>query len=179
MGHKSNERQLGLSDVIAGAILFFLLSLLLKALMDSAVPGLLKDDTLLQVQISGVMFLLFWAAMGNFLFKPYLDLVIERENKTKGYEKAVGEHVESAHSLEKEVAVQLQECRLSAIKERDKVTEQARKDAQQILNQALTEAEAKREKAQLEIENVRDRALAEVSGEAEQLASLVIERALS
>lgn len=176
---KTAQGTLGLTDVIAGAVLFLALSVGLQKLLDAAVPGLLKPETLVQIQISGVIFLLVWAVFGNLVFKPFLDLVAEREEKTVGSTRHAAEKKRESRSLEQKVEEELREARLEGIQQRDKLAEAARKQSQQVLEAADAAAREEIRKAQLEIDELKSRAEQELAQEAAALAELVVKRALT
>ena len=74
--------KLGVVDVIVGAVLFVLMVFLMRALLDTAVPGLLKTETMYHILVSGLLFFLVWGLIGNFVFGPYFDLMTQREQRT-------------------------------------------------------------------------------------------------
>ncbi|NLT52938.1 MAG: hypothetical protein GXX85_18690, partial [Ignavibacteria bacterium] len=175
-GHVRNVRPLGLLDVLVALVLFLLLTLGLKSLFDVALPGLLKDDTLLQIQLSGGFFLAFWAFMGNRFFKPHIDLVLEREAKTTGSDDAAKKRRSESQLLDEQLNEALRAERLEQLSLRDKVLAEARQAAASRLRQADAEVSAKREEAKQQLVELVLRAETELHEEAERLAGLVVER---
>ena len=175
-GHKE-KRALGLQDVIAGIVFFLLLTEGLYTILLNF-PGLLGREALYEIRISGVLFLVIWGVLGNFLFKPFLGVILDREEKTEGYERRAAERKRNTKEISEQIEEHIQEARLEAIIKRDKLAEEARKRAREQIEQALKEAERERKAHQLEIQKLKEQASLEAGGQAEQLAGEVLVQAV-
>ncbi len=179
MAQNSPQKPLGLSDVFAGAVLFVLCVLGLQALLGSFVPGLLKPDTTVHIIISGLMFILAWGFLGNYLFQPYLDLFEEREARTEGDKLKAADIRKDGVALRSEIEEALRKVRLEGIKLRDGLVDEAKRSVNDIVTAAQTTSESDFGRAQLKIADLREQALAEVSAESEKLAEQLVQKALA
>jgi F0F1-type ATP synthase membrane subunit b/b' len=173
------KKPLGIADVIAAAVLFWLITWGLYTGLASAVPGLFKPETLVQVRWSGGLFILFWFIVGNCLVRPFIDLAVEREEKTAGAALAASELKQKSRETLDRIEAELKEVRLAAVRERDALADATKKETQRIVAAAVGAAEAERKEAQAKISELKAQAEKEVSAESEKLAGLVVERALS
>lgn len=177
MSHGKHDRALGLTDVVAGIVLFYLFSEFLFVIL-GAFPGLLQHETLVEIQKSGVMFLVVWGIIGNLVFKPYLNLSFDREEKTVGYEVKTANLRREVRSLTERIDSQLEDERLQAIARRDQELSVARQKSQQLIEQELRVAEELRRNAQQEIDQLKQQASEQLALEADQLATEVVVKAI-
>jgi F0F1-type ATP synthase membrane subunit b/b' len=173
------KKPLGIADVVAAAVLFWLITWGLYAGLESAVPGLFKPETLVQVRWSGGLFILFWFIVGNYLVRPFIDLAIAREEKTAGAAFAASELKQKSRETLDRIEAELKEVRVAAIRERDALADAAKKETQRIVAAAVSAAEMERREAQVKIAELKAQAEKDVLAEAEKLAGLVVQRALS
>ena len=179
MAKQTESKPLGLGDVIAGAVIFVLLCVLLYEGMSRMVPGLLSFPVLKQVILSGLMFLTFWALLGNSVFVPFFEVLYEREGRTKGDLALAQEKLRQSSELERELGEHLRLARLAGIEIRDKRIELASKKAAEVSNVASKTARAQIESAQAEIGKLKSDAREDLEEEAAKLAKLVVSRALT
>ncbi len=177
--HSSSKQTLGISDVIAAGVLFWLITWGMQAGFDAAVPGLLKPETLLDIRLSGALFIIFWAVLGNFLVRPYIGVAIERENKTAGAIALAAENIRESKDILAQVEGALKQVRMRAIAERDAFVEAAKKEAQREYEALQSACEAERKKTASQIAAMKAQAQREIAAEADELSLLVVERALS
>lgn len=177
--HALNSAPPGWVDMLISLVLFVLLTLALKSVLDAAIPGLLKDNTLTQIQLSGILFIVFWAVAGNRFFKPYIDVVVLRESSSYGAEQQAKARREETALLEEKIWEAIRDERLQLLSKRDELLAEARQRAQREIEKAEEAASKKRARGKTEVEKLKEQAHAGVQAEAEQLASLVVERALS
>ena len=181
--HAAEEKPLNLTDVVAAAVLFWLITALLGKYLgtgpDAVIRGLLKPETLTQVRLSGAIFIAFWAVAGNLLLRPFIELTLERQEKTVGASIAAAEKLRESRDILQRIEAELQEARLLAMRERDALADAAKKEAQRRLEAALSAADEQRRTAQAQIAMLKAETQRELSGEADKLAGLVVERALS
>lgn len=175
----SHSRSIGLFDVILGAVLFYILTIGIQSLLDIAVPGLLKPETLKQIQVSGGLFFLVWAVLGNLIFKPFLDLIIERENKTLGFSNNAAELRREISALEQSIEAQLQDARIEGLKNKERITASARMKAQAQYEDMEVKAREYLLSAQKEVALLKEKAEHELLIEAKKLSQEVFSKVLS
>ena len=180
MGHSHhNTKPLGAIDFIGAAVVFVLLALGLNALLSTAVPGLLKFGTPIQIIISGLLFVFVWAVFGNAVFKDYFDILEQRESKTKGTQAKASELRVKAKDIQSEIDTGLRAARLEGIKDRDSLIEEAKLQASKAKNEAKEAADAKFKVAAVKLGEMKEKAMSEASVEAKKLSQIVKEKALS
>lgn len=178
-GHGHEQKPLGLSDAIAGAVLFVLCVFGMQAVVDGFVPGLLKPETAVHIIISGLMFIVCWALLGNYLFQPYIDLFEEREARTEGDKKKASEFKKDGAGLKSEIDEELRVARLEGIKLRDVKVDEAKRSVDEILNAAQSTSENDLSRAQTKIAGMKEQALKEVGEESDKLAQQLVQKALA
>jgi F0F1-type ATP synthase membrane subunit b/b' len=139
----------------------------------------LKFSTLIQIIISGLLFLAVWGLFGNSLFQAYFDVLQEREKQTLGAEQKASEIKSQSQILQAEVDEEIKQARVAGIKKRDQLVEQARVKALEITTEAKAAADKKFDAARIKLEQAQAEALAELETEALELSKLVRERALA
>ena len=179
MAKHSESEPLGLRDVIAGTLVFVVLCVVLYEVLAVAIPGLLSFAVLKQVIVSGLIFLSFWALLGTFVFQPFFEVLYKREARTKGDLTLAQEKLRESASLEQDLDEQLRLARLEGIKKRDTFLDEAGRAAQEVTDAASKAAREEIESAQKEIEDLKASAETELAEEAEKLAKVVVQRALS
>jgi F0F1-type ATP synthase membrane subunit b/b' len=155
VGHSSHSdtRPLGLSDIIAGGLIFLLLAWACFSLAGpdgvGFLKGLLNSERSYELLVSGALFLLVWLVVGELAAKPYLANHMLREEKTKGLKEKSIELKKEIESLKLEVVSELRTARLDGVKKRDEVLSSARKIANQVI-------EAEKVKIDKEWEKISD-----------------------
>jgi F0F1-type ATP synthase membrane subunit b/b' len=178
-GHHGKQTPLGASDAIIGAVLFVLLVFGLRAVLDAMVPGLLKPETMVHIIISGLMFVVVWATLGSYLFQPYLDLIEEREERTRGDEERALHRRREVSDLQAQIDEALRLARLEGIKLRDAKVGEAKRSVQGILDAAQATAESDISRAQQKIAQLKQEAEGEVATESAKLAEQLVRKTLN
>lgn len=182
MGHHGhsdhNNTALSFFDVIAGGFSFLLVAYFMRWLINNGVPGLLKEDTFIQILQAGILFLLVWGLFLNNLFKEYLKVLELREERSIGAEAEAVKLKLQAKELEVKLEQELQNARIAALAESERITSQARKNATDLLEEAARIVDQKYANAQLQIEEIQMKANSELSQEAIKLAQHFKECAL-
>ena len=176
--HAVNNKPLGIVDVLIAAVVFYVLTLGIFEFCKVATPDLLSPQTLVQIQLSGLLFLLTWMVLGPGVFKVFLDLAEQREARTTGDEAQAQVNLRKKRQLDEELDNEIRLARLRGLEKRDAKVLEAKKSAQAIIEEAQADATADVKAAQAEIEKLRETAAAEVGSEGQKLAGLVIDRAL-
>lgn len=133
-------------------------------------------ETLTIMIVSAALFILLWVILGKLLFKPYLEVLLEREARTTGAEKRAQERRDERLQLEAQIEQELTKARIEGLTIRDSLIAEARGQAQKILDEAGNKAQAKIDAGRKEISDLRLRAEREIGQEADKLSALVLER---
>ncbi len=130
------------------------------------------------VIISSVFFILVWQFLSKVFFKPFFDVLIEREKRTVGAEdvatKALRETEETEHIIEDT----LKKARLEALKVRDERLLKAKSAGREIVDAAERESSEKILKAKSKINDSLDKSLSEAKAEAENLSAKIVKKVL-
>ena len=184
MGHShTNDTPLGLSDVIAGAIIFTGLWWIAVQVAGPEGVGFLKnlltEQRSFELLVSGLLFLFVWLVLGNLVIVPFLDAFYEREEKTSGA-------VESSHGLKNQIAElrtelekELHLARVEGVKRRNERLIEAKKKSDELLDaekRAIGE-EISRLKGELQTKRVE--VLASLEVEVDALSSTFYQRLTS
>ena len=136
----------------------------------------LDYSTLYQV----VIFLVLWPILTRLLFRPYLNLLEERELKTIGARHDTGELEREGARLKAEYEERMGQARSAGIAARDAIVQEARLARERLLQNAREEAALKLESVRREVQSQleRERALmaAEVVVVAREMASKILAR---
>lgn len=133
---------------------------------------------LINVAGSAGLFILIWAIVGNGVFKPFLALLNEREERTTGDDAKAADIRSQADNLQYKIDLELKEAALQGIRERDAKVATAKQEASVIMEQAANKAQAELEAARSEIETVAAGARAELRAESEVVAGAMLEQVL-
>jgi len=129
-----------------------------------------------QIGASAVLFIAFWLFVGRGIFKTFLHVLEEREEKTVGFEKRAGIAREEAITLSGKIEQILRETRLQGILARDRMVSEAKSKSQELIDKAQRTSKDELEKARAEIAALRGQAQTELNTEVESLAKLVVSR---
>jgi F0F1-type ATP synthase membrane subunit b/b' len=132
-----------------------------------------------EILASGATFILLWIVLGHLIFKPFFELLEEREARTTGDEHLAQEKKNRARVLEQQIEEKLREARLSGIAGRDERVKLAKGRAQEIVDLAVKQASEELERAETQIQALKTRALEDLAAESERLSGLVISRTLA
>ncbi len=179
MGHHGhNNKALNFVDVIAGLFSFLLVAFFMRWLINKAVPGLLKEETFVQILQSGALFLLVWGLFLNNLFKKYLEVFELREKRSIGADAETFKVKSETKDLEQKLEHELQAVRISALVEAENIMSQARKQSAELIEQANNANDKKYALAQENMKNMQVKAKSELDKEALNLAKHFKECAL-
>jgi F0F1-type ATP synthase membrane subunit b/b' len=137
------------------------------------------DGPILQhVILSAALFLFVWQVLGRGVFKPFFEVIEEREAKTSGSEDLAHRKRDELKRLNVELAVSLQEARLQGLTSRDELVQRAKLEAQTIRENAMASASEEIALAKVEIERLKLRAQGDLLTEIERISDLLVGRAL-
>ena len=171
----SNDTPLGLSDVIAGAVIFAGLWWIASTAAGPEGVGFLKnllnEQRSFELLCSGLLFLAVWLVLGKLAIVPYLNAFYEREEKTTGAVAGSHDLRNEIVKLKAELEKQLHTARVEGVGRKNDRALEAKKNADQILEaeKAALDEELSRMQAQLDME--REQVLASLDKEVDSLSN--------
>jgi F0F1-type ATP synthase membrane subunit b/b' len=140
---------------------------------------MLTPQVLQEIGLSAALFVFVWIVIGGKLFKPYLELLIERERRTVGDQHRAIELRDEASQVNLKVESALREARVRGIAKRDDIVSKAKAEAQQLVTKAQNESQDRLERSRSELSVEVERAQREIEKEAGVLSDVVMKRVLS
>jgi F-type H+-transporting ATPase subunit b len=139
--------------------------------------GLFDLDATLPLMAVQVVILTF--ILNALFFRPVGRAVEDREGFINTSRAEAKQQLAQAERLEADLKAQLKEARLQA----QKVIQEAEQDSDRLYREAMALAQAEsiasREQARREIDSQRSAALATLTGDADRLATLIVDRLLA
>jgi len=136
----------------------------------------LDYSTLYQI----VIFLVLWPILTKLLFRPYLDLLEERERKTSGARHDTSELEREGARLRAEYEEKIRQARSAGVAARDAIIQEGRRERERLLQSAREEAALKLERVRREVQSQLERERSLMAGEvavvAQEMASKVLGR---
>ena len=127
-----------------------------------------------------VIFLVLWLTLSKVLFRPYLDLLEERERKTTGTRHDTSQLEHEGARLKAEYEEKITQARRAGIAAKDAIIQEGRQERERLLQQAREEAartlESARHDVQSQLERERELAASEVAGVAQDMVSKILGR---
>lgn len=168
---------LGISDVIAGAVIFMCLALLSAHVAGPEGYGflrnLLTEERSTELIISGLLFIFVWFVLGNLVIKPYLNALYQREEQTSGLKIENNSLKNEVQNLKREISAEIKNARLEGIKKRDQKMGEAKKMADEALEAGKQTADAEWNKQSSELERMQETLFTSVDSEVEALANVL------
>jgi len=125
-----------------------------------------------------VSFLVFWFIFSRLFFRPFLNLLAERERRFKDLNDRTEELIRQARVAEEEREARLAEVRKGAIAQRETARRKAEEEAAQMMEAAKAEARDTLEQVRVKIETELKAAERELGQMGHSLASELAERVL-
>ena len=125
-----------------------------------------------------VSFLVFWFIFSRLFFRPFLNLLAERERRFKDLNDRTEELIKQARVVEEEREARLAEVRKGAIAQRETARRKAEEEAAQMMEAAKAEARDTLEQVRVKIETELKAAERELGQMGHSLASELAERVL-
>jgi F-type H+-transporting ATPase subunit b len=127
-----------------------------------------------------ILFVILWFILSKLLFRPYLDLLDERERKTVGTQHDSTDLEHEGARLRAQYEEQIAQAHAAGYIDKDAILQEARRHRERVLNQAREEAmgmlEGVRREVAMRLEQERQFAAAEVRTIAQQMANKVLGR---
>lgn len=131
------------------------------------------------VTMSAAIFILLWQILGSVFFKPYLAMLIERQERTVGDEGAADAALRETEETDKAIDEALTNARNDALKRRDSKLVDAKSQADKIISRAQELADKELAGARLEIDKLVDDSRREMAPEIEALSQQLIEKTIT
>ncbi len=125
-----------------------------------------------------VSFLVFWFIFSRLFFRPFLNLLSERERRFKDLNDRTEELIRQARAAEEEREARLAEVRKGALSRRESQRRQAEAEAAEMMEAAKAEARETLEQVRVKIETELKAAERELEQMGHSLASELAERVL-
>ena len=125
-----------------------------------------------------VSFLVFWFIFSRLFFRPFLNLLSERERRFKDLNDRTEELIKQARAAEEEREARLAEVRKGALSRRETERRTAEAEAAQMMEAAKAEARETLEQVRVKIETELKAAERELEQMGHRLASELAERVL-
>jgi F0F1-type ATP synthase membrane subunit b/b' len=125
-----------------------------------------------------VSFLVFWFIFSRLFFRPFLDLLAQRERRFKELNDRTEALIKQARAADEEREARLAEVRQGAIARRESERRKAEAEASQMLESAKAEARDALEQARAKIETELKTAAHDLEQMGHNLASELAERML-
>jgi F-type H+-transporting ATPase subunit b len=125
-----------------------------------------------------VSFLVFWFIFSRAFFRPFLNLLSERERKMKTLGEQTEQLIKEAKAAEQEREQRLAMARREALQSSDAERRKAESEAARVLEQAKAESRAALESATARIENEIAAAERELEAMGQNLAAQLAEQVL-
>jgi F-type H+-transporting ATPase subunit b len=129
-----------------------------------------------------VLFVILWLILSKLLFRPYLDLLEERERQTLGAEHDSTDLEHEGARLRIQYEEQIARAQAAGYIDREAILQEARQQRERVLNQAREEAmgmlEKVRREVAMQLQQERQFAAAEVGVIAQEMANKVLGRSV-
>jgi F-type H+-transporting ATPase subunit b len=129
-----------------------------------------------------VLFLALWLILNKVLFRPYLNLLAEREQKTAGAQHDSSDLEHEALRLKTQYEEKIAQAQAAGYAAKEAIVQEGRQQREKILNQAREEAAGSLERVRREVAAVldqeRQRAVTEAGNVAQAMAAKVLGRAV-
>lgn len=140
-------------------------------------------DFVYTVLVQIVAFLALWFFLSKILFKPFIALLEERENRTEGLKAAAASLVAEGERLRAEYESAIAKANEEGAAVKETILQEARQTRERLLAesraQAVNRMSAVREEIQKEMRKGREQAVQEATAIARQMAEKILERKIA
>lgn len=140
-------------------------------------------DFVYTVLVQIVAFLALWFFLSKILFKPFIALLEERENRTEGLKAAAASLVAEGERLRAEYESAIAKANEEGAAVKETIRQEARQTRERLLAesraQAVNRMSAVREEIQKEMRKGREQAVQEATAIARQMAEKILERKIA
>ncbi|MDD2943741.1 MAG: hypothetical protein PHC51_12345 [bacterium] len=132
-----------------------------------------------EILLSAFTFLLLWHFLGQGVFKHFFQMLEDREQRTEGARKKAHGVEDEVISLKREIEDALRSARVEGVKRRDELVERAKSEAQALVDAATERAAMLVEEERSNVRTVLTAELSRVAEEAEIVAQVIVDKAMS
>jgi F-type H+-transporting ATPase subunit b len=125
-----------------------------------------------------IIFVLLWLALSKILFRPYLNLLDERERRTTGAQHDSGELEREGARLKAEYEEKIAQARVVGTATKDAIVQEGRQERERVLQQARDEAGRTLEGARREVQSQLDRERQLLASEVAEVARDMVSKIL-
>jgi F-type H+-transporting ATPase subunit b len=125
-----------------------------------------------------VIFLVLWLILNKVLFRPYLDLLDERESRTAGARHDSSELEYEGARLKAEYEEKIAQARAAGSATKDAIVQEGRQERERLLHQAREEAARTLESARSEVQRQLERERALLDTEVTEVARDMVSKIL-
>jgi F-type H+-transporting ATPase subunit b len=125
-----------------------------------------------------VIFLALWLILSKVLFRPYLNLLDERERRTAGARHDSSELEHEGARLKAEYEEKMAQARVAGTVAKDAIVQEGRQEREKLLLQAREEAALTLESARREVQRQLDRERALLATEVAEVAHDMVSKIL-
>lgn len=127
-----------------------------------------------------ILFVILWVVLSKVLFRPYLNLLEERERRTTGTQNASTDLEQEGARLRAQYEEKIAQAQAAGYAAKEAILQEARQQRERVLSQAREEAMGMLEGVRRELENQiqkeRQLAAAEVKTIGQEMASKILGR---
>ena len=128
------------------------------------------------IQLASFFVMLF--ILNRLLFRPYLQLLAERESRTTGDAEAAGAETAAAEELKAGIEAQLADARSTAFKQVEELRAETKAAESRLFEAARSESASMLAELRAGIEKERSEAQSTLAGEAKQMAAAMVKAVL-
>lgn len=184
MGHAHSEDSDGKIDPFTfamGCLVLILVGSAIIANLDTifTIAGdylSLTPSDVMMIPVGAISFTAFWIISDRVIFRPYIKLIEEREEKTSGAEESAEDTLREARQLLSEYDERLLKARIDATQEKMKIVSEERRESKKIVEEANIRAKHHIEKARKEINDRLEELHQEVMTQADALVTEITEK---
>ncbi len=140
---------------------------------------MITPQVITEIALSGLLFIVVWRVLGEKVYRPFFQLLEEREAKTSGADELVHEKRLEIRRQQKKLDDLSLHARLQGIALRDDFLAKAQAEGQELIHRSTATAEEELQRGREELEKARQRLYGDFDTESERVAEIVFERVLS
>ncbi len=181
MGHiNHNNKPLGLSDIVGGAVVFYVLYTVAVKVAGmngyGFLKGLLNEQRAFEMLASGMMFLVVWYFLGTYVINPFLAAYYQREEKTSGTVEENLKLNKEIEVLKKQIAAEIKAARVDGLARRDVRVKEAKSMSDEVILAEKNNSDSQIAKESDKLSELRISIYGSLDSEVEKLAEEFISK---
>ncbi len=130
-----------------------------------------------------ILFVVLWVILSKVLFRPYLNLLEQRERKTTGAKHDTSDLEHEGQRLRAEYEGKIAQAQAAGHAAKEAILQEAQQQRARVLNQARAEAtgtlERERQDVHNQLQKERQLAVSEIATAAQQMVSKILGRSVA